>query len=71
MGLDTLDAVAIVVVFRPWLGGQFQLAKYACYQGTDIKTGQFHRDISRKFEVPGAIGAIWGPMVDFSESCTF
>ena len=36
-----------------------------CYQGTDFKTGQFHRDISGKFEVPGAIGAIWGPMVDF------
>ena len=42
----------------PRLGGQFQLAKYACYQGTNIKTGQSHRDISSKFEVPGAIGAI-------------
>ena len=52
-------------------GGQFQLAKYACYQGTDIKTGQFHRDISRKFEVHGALGAIWSPMVDFSRTLHF
>ena len=57
--------------FHPWLGGQFQLAKYACYQGTDIKTGQFHRDICGKFEVPGPIGAIWGPMADFFRKLHF
>ena len=61
----------VLVFFHPWLGGQFQLAKYACYQGADIETGQFHRDISRKFEDPGAIGAIWSPMVDIFRKLHF
>ena len=45
--------------------GQDQLTKYGCYQETNIKTGQFGRDINKKLEVLGAIGAIWSPMVDF------
>ena len=64
-------AVVAAVAALAWLGGQFQLTKYGCYQETNIKTGQFGRDINKKFEVLGAIGAIWSPMVDFFRKLHF